>query len=208
MRALSSASELAELLAMHVDALVPMLLPSARRAGGYWTTGSVAGEAGGSLYVHRNGGKAGKWTDAATGQFGDLLDLVNEAIAGGRDMPAAMRWATSWLGLDPDAQRPERRPRHIPPAQSAEDEAAIGAARGIWQKAIAADGMLAKTYLQYRGIPLPAPAVAALLQRAAPLSHGPRPAGAHRSDLRAGPQGHGRAAHLFALGRRGKGGRQ
>src|SRR4029450_6608836 len=102
MTARPSAAELAELLAMHVDALVPTLLPGAHRSGGYWTAGSVAGEPGGSLYVHRNGCQAGKGSDAATGQFGDLLDLVNEAIGGGRDMPGAMQWASAWLGIDPD----------------------------------------------------------------------------------------------------------
>jgi hypothetical protein len=145
-------------LAEQVDALVTELLPSARRNGGYWSIGNLAGDAGSSLYIHRSGAKVGKWTDTATGQFGDLLDLVNEIVAGGRDVPQAIRWARSWLGLDTEPITAiERRPRHIATAQSAEDEAAIGAARGLFKCAKSAAGTLAKVYFEFRGIDTPLP---------------------------------------------------
>jgi hypothetical protein len=140
-------------LAEQVDALVTELLPSARRNGGYWSIGNLAGDAGSSLYIHRSGAKVGKWTDTATGQFGDLLDLVNEVKGGGRDMPFAIRWAMEWLRIEPaTGASTETRPRHIPPAQTAEDEAAIGAARGLFQRAKPTTGTLTEVYFNSRGI--------------------------------------------------------
>jgi DNA primase len=74
-------------------------------------------------------------------------------------MPQAMRWARSWLGLDTEYSLAsiERRPRHIPPAQSAEDEAAIGAARTIWGKAREIAGTRGETYFRHRGIDIDLP---------------------------------------------------
>jgi len=66
--------EIAKLLADQVDALVPDLLPGARPSGGYWHAGNTAGDPGHSLYLRRGGPKMGRWVDAATGEFGDLLD--------------------------------------------------------------------------------------------------------------------------------------
>src|SRR4029450_1655424 len=117
---MSGAAVLADALAQRVDDLVPALLPSAKCKGGYWTIGNLSNEPGSSLYIHRSGAKVGKWSDTATGQFGDCLDLVNEVIGGGRDMPQAMRWARSWLRLDTEPLTAMGRgPRHIPPGQRA-----------------------------------------------------------------------------------------
>jgi hypothetical protein len=145
-------------LAEQVDALVTELLPSARRNGGYWSIGNLAGDAGSSLYIHRSGAKVGKWTDTATGEFGDLLDLINQVKGGGRDMPFAIRWAMEWLRIEPTSiASTETRPRYIPPAQTAEDEAAIGAARGLFQRAKPTTGTLAEVYFNSRGIDGPLP---------------------------------------------------
>jgi len=56
-------------------------LSNGHREGRYWIVGDVANTPGRSLYVRLYGplygkGAAGKWTDAATGQHGDLLDLI------------------------------------------------------------------------------------------------------------------------------------
>ena len=56
-------------------------LPHGRRRGHYWVTGDVDDTPGRSLYVRLSGpdsgpGAAGKWSDAATGEHGDLLDLI------------------------------------------------------------------------------------------------------------------------------------
>ncbi len=84
-------------LAARVDAVVPELLPSAKRSGNYWHIGSVAGEPGKSLYILRSGPRAGWWEDTATGEHGDLLDLAG--AVNGTDLRGACDWARSFLGL-------------------------------------------------------------------------------------------------------------
>jgi Toprim domain len=157
--ALPSVHDLAVMLADQIDALVPELFPAACRSGGYWQVGNVDGDAGRSLYVHRDGVKAGRWTDAATGQFGDPLDLVNAALFAGQDRRAAFAWVRAWLGLDrarpgPAVAPRESRPRRL---QDADDEAAINLAQTIWRAAQPAPGTKADTYLRGRAICCPLP---------------------------------------------------
>jgi len=61
----------------------------------------------GSFHVHLTGPKAGNWVDYATGQFGDIIDLIGLSI--GADTAGALREAYTWLGLrdetDSDRQR-------------------------------------------------------------------------------------------------------
>lgn len=73
-----SASDLAGRLARDAEAVCRHYLSAGRRAGNYWLVGDVSNRKGRSLYVHLVGPRAGRWTDAATGQFGDLLDLIRE----------------------------------------------------------------------------------------------------------------------------------
>src|SRR5689334_21419346 len=70
------ASDLARRLARQAEAVCRHYLPRGRREGAYWRAGDVAGSAGSSLYVRLTGPRAGKWADAATGEHGDLLDLI------------------------------------------------------------------------------------------------------------------------------------
>ena len=78
--------------------------PDSGCVGNYWQAGSVAGERGQSLYVHLAGGRRGKWTDAATGEKGDLLDLIR-AASGHARMVDAMDEARAFLGGNPAAAR-------------------------------------------------------------------------------------------------------
>src|SRR5271169_892913 len=75
------ASELARRLARDAEAVCRHYLSKGRRCGRYWVAGDVGNAPGRSLYVRLAGpdygpGAAGKWTDAATGEHGDLLDLI------------------------------------------------------------------------------------------------------------------------------------
>lgn len=54
----------------------------------------------GSFVIWLDGAKVGKWTDFATGQHGDLLDLI--ALAMGGTIIDALREARGWLGLAHD----------------------------------------------------------------------------------------------------------
>lgn len=67
-----------EQLASLALAVCQTYLPNGRRNGQYWVVGDIDGNPGGSLYV-RLTGRAGKWTDSATGEHGDLLDIIAHA---------------------------------------------------------------------------------------------------------------------------------
>ena len=77
----SHAADLAHRLARNAEAVCRHYLSNGRREGRYWLVGDVANTPGRSLFVRLHGpdsgkGAAGKWTDAATGEHGDLLDLI------------------------------------------------------------------------------------------------------------------------------------
>ncbi len=77
----SHAADLAHRLARNAEAVCRHYLSNGHREGRYWLIGDVANTPGRSLFVRLHGpdsgkGAAGKWTDAATGQHGDLLDLI------------------------------------------------------------------------------------------------------------------------------------
>jgi Toprim domain len=145
-----SPRELAGRLAERIERLVPELLPCARCSGGYWTVGNAEGDAGNSLYIHRSGYKLSRWTDTATGQFGDLLDLINAALFGGHDLREAIRWASAWLGLDGWGPRPpilSRKARPKPHRHDG-DEADIAAARNLWSPGQPLPGTPGERYLR------------------------------------------------------------
>src|SRR5258707_12109880 len=75
------ATELAHRLAREAEAVCRHYLSNGRRVGNYWQVGDARNTAGRSMYVRlktTNVGArpAGKWTDAATGQHGDLLHVI------------------------------------------------------------------------------------------------------------------------------------
>ena len=76
--------ELAMALASRAEAVCRHYLSNGRRFGRYWIVGDVRNTPGRSMFVRLAGsptGKvaAGKWTDAATGEHGDLLDVIRES---------------------------------------------------------------------------------------------------------------------------------
>lgn len=126
------AHAVAALLNSHIDALAAELLPAGKRKGAYWTCGGIGGEAGGSLFIHLSGATRGRWTDAATGEFGDALDLLAACRWRG-DKKAAYADGLRWLGLDQTSGPARPAPRAAPPP--AEDDRAPrnhAAALQIW----------------------------------------------------------------------------
>ena len=76
------ASELAHRLARNAEAVCRHYLSAGRREGAYWLVGDARNTPGRSLFVRLKQtakGPAGKWTDAATGEHGDLLDVIRES---------------------------------------------------------------------------------------------------------------------------------
>src|SRR5271166_6319783 len=78
------ASELAHRLARETEAVCRHYLSNGRREGRYWLVGDARNTPGRSMYVRLKGpefgkGAAGKWTDGATSEHGDLLDVIRES---------------------------------------------------------------------------------------------------------------------------------
>ncbi len=148
------------MLAARAPALAAELLPHGRRDGVEWRCGSLAGEAGQSLAVRLYGERAGVWSDFASGERGDALDLIASVRFGG-DLKAALSWARAWLRLE-DArpgQPPETR-REPPPQASlgaAEAEQAKRRAKALALFLSAKEGLAGTPvadYLAGRGIDL------------------------------------------------------
>lgn len=145
----SAASDLARALARRAEAVCRHYLREGRRAGQYWTVGDVHGSPGRSLYVRLKGGDhgrgaAGKWTDAATGEHGDLLDLI--ALNQGHDRLAdTLEEARRFLALPKPADNYDPQD---PPAPRGSRKAA----RRLFAASRPIAGTLAEAYLQRRGI--------------------------------------------------------
>src|SRR3546814_3965335 len=78
------AADLAQRLGRTAEAVCREYLSNGHREGRYWLVGDVQNSAGRSMFVRLDGaesgkGAAGKWTDAATGEHGDPLDIIPES---------------------------------------------------------------------------------------------------------------------------------
>ena len=145
----SPAADLARRLARNAEAVCRHYLSNGHREGRYWLVGDVANTRGRSLFVRLSGpdhgkGASGKWTDAATGEHGDLLDLIafNRGLDRLRDI---LDEARAFLALPPDqfVPRQDRLPAPRGSPQSA---------RRLYAMSTPIAGTLAQTYLHSRGI--------------------------------------------------------
>ena len=113
----ADASELSARLTTWAEAVCCHYLPQGEKSGRYWLIGDARGTPGLSLFVRLSGpergkGAAGKWTDAQSGEHGDLLDIIRETL-GLTDFKAAAEEARRFLSLpqlDPVARRDTSRP--------------------------------------------------------------------------------------------------
>ena len=144
------ASDLAYRLGRQAEALCRRYLANGHRQGNYWQVGDVRNAAGRSMFVRLRDspkGPAGKWTDAATGEHGDLLDVIREVL-GLIDFADVADEARRFLSLPhPEPEPVPSRPRMGPaPSGSAE------AARRLFAMSGPIAGTLVETYLRNRGI--------------------------------------------------------
>lgn len=144
-----SASELADRLARDAEAVCRHYLSAGHRAGNYWIVGDVANSKGRSLYVHLSGSRAGHWTDAATGQYGDLLDLVRETcgLVDFRDVADEARHFLSLPQPEPASSR-----RGEASDQPPVDRPAADRARRLFRMTQPLAGTLGDSYLRQRAI--------------------------------------------------------
>lgn len=144
----SHVSELACRLAHNAEAVCRRYLSNGRREGRYWIVGDVANTPGRSLYVRLSGplsgkGAAGKWSDCATGQHGDLLDLI--ALSCGFDhLSEVLREARRFLGLP--------QPAPVTPARRWPSSGLPQAAHRLLLTSYPLAGTLAESYLRARCI--------------------------------------------------------
>ncbi|MBH5396610.1 toprim domain-containing protein [Bradyrhizobium sp. CNPSo 4010] len=141
--------ELARRLAREAEAVCRYYLSNGKRAGRYWVVGDVHNTPGRSMFVRLQEspkGPAGKWTDAATGEHGDLLDIIRES-RGLRDFGEVAEEARRFLKLPrPEPQLSSKPIRSFAPPGSQE------AARRLFAISSAIEGTVVETYLQRRGI--------------------------------------------------------
>jgi Toprim domain len=176
-------SDVVERLAVNAEAVCRCYLPNGRRQGRYWQVGDVHGAPGRSLYVRlrpSGNGTAGKWMDAATGEHGDLLDIIRISRGLGSFIDAVHE-AQRFLGMPPEdnirgmrgRRRTSSRPiasrcrRQKQPLYDDCDHAGIAvnrgallspdldlvnAARRLFMASLPINGTLAEIYLHRRGI--------------------------------------------------------
>lgn len=143
------ASELAHRLAREAEAVCRHYLSNGKREGRYWLVGDVHNTPGRSMFVrlqHSPKGPAGKWTDAATGEHGDLLDIIRESL-GLRGFREVAEEARRFLKLPrPGPELVSKLARSAAPAGSQE------AARRLFAISGPIEGTVVEAYLQRRGI--------------------------------------------------------
>ena len=136
-----NATAVAAALGARAEDVCRRYLPHGRKHGRYWTAGDIRGARGRSLFVRlAPPGVPGKWTDAATGEHGDLLDLIRIASGAG-SLRAALAEARAFLSLPPAI---------VPDVSDSYDRTA--AAHRLWQRCRAIDGTHAEAYLRARAI--------------------------------------------------------
>src|SRR6266702_4359586 len=145
------AAELAHRLAREAEAVCRHYLSNGRRVGNYWQVGDVKNTAGRSMFVRLKGGDtggrpAGKWTDAATGEHGDLLDVIRESC-GLVDFHDVTEEARRFLSL-PRSEPVSDGRSHWSPAPTGSPESA----RRLFGMSLSIAGTLVETYLRQRGI--------------------------------------------------------
>jgi hypothetical protein len=167
---LFTAAEIADLvddLARHAETVCRHYLSNGRREGNYWMVGDLGNAPGRSLYVRlkvSSKGAAGKWTDAATDEHGDLLDIIRETC-GLTTFPDVVAEARRFLGrpqeksrsrsarVQPDLQSQDVAPHeNCSPDDTLEPYDAVEAARRLFAASRPITGTLAEAYLRRRGI--------------------------------------------------------
>jgi len=205
----SETDDLIRALAENAEGVCRAYLPAGRREGSYWIVGDLQNNPGRSLFVRLTGptsgpGARGKFTDGATGEHGDLLDIIRERTGISR-FPDLLVEARAHLGRPPV-------PPDTPAARKAKAPGGTrNAAARLFAASVPVAGTLADSYLRSRGItqmaasealrfhpkcwhreegqtkPVPRPAMIAAVTDGAGVLQG-----AHRTWL--APDGHGKAS--------------
>ncbi|MFN7177757.1 MAG: toprim domain-containing protein [Thermaurantiacus sp.] len=148
----SETEDVIRALAENAESVCRHYLPAGRREGSYWIVGDLQNNPGRSLFVRLTGptsgpGAAGKFTDGATGEHGDLLDIIRERTGISR-FPDLLAEARAHLGR-PQPVLPNT---PVPKKPKAPGGTPAAAAR-LFAASMPVVGTLADTYLSSRGVP-------------------------------------------------------
>lgn len=142
------ASNLAARLADEAEAVCRHYLSNGAREGRYWRVGDVRNTPGRSMFVRilpdGEGRASGRWTDAASGEHGDLLDVIRESCG-----------LTAFKDIAEEARRFLALPRPEPPPRAGRvraPSASRDAAQRLFAASRSISGTLAEIYLKSRGI--------------------------------------------------------
>ena len=138
-------------LAQNAESVCRHYLPAGKREGSYWMVGDLQNNPGRSLFVRLTGptsgpGTAGKYTDAATGDHGDLLDIIRERTGITR-FPDLLAEARAHLGRPAPVV-----PDNLSPRKTKTPGGTPEAAARLYTASVPITGTLAETYLRARGI--------------------------------------------------------
>ena len=140
----ANATDISAALAAHAETVCRHFLPNGRRQGRYWVVGDIHGSPGKSLFVRLHGpGRPGKFTDAATGHHGDLLDIIHHQ-SGSASMRHTLATARAFLALSS--------PPTAPPSASIPNRNTVATARRLWRSCQPIAGTHAEAYLHARAI--------------------------------------------------------
>ena len=147
----SEAGKLARRLAEQALAVCETYLSNGVREGRYWTVGDVHNTPGRSLYVRlapSSDGRrlAGKWSDAQSGEHGDLLDIIALSQSH-RRLRDTLDEARRFLALP----RPEPR-EHRPAERTRAPTGSAEAAHRLFAASRSIAATLAERHLSRRGI--------------------------------------------------------
>lgn len=144
---------LSQELAARAESFCRHFFPDGRKQGSYWQMADISGSPGQSLVVRLgdlDGRRAGNWTDYASDDYGDLIDLLH-AHKGHSKLRDTLRLCRAFLGqTSMDDHETEPANRSASPAIEANNR--IVRARRLFDIGRPIEQTLASAYLTGRGI--------------------------------------------------------
>lgn len=128
-----------ELIA-RLESVLTTMFPAGKKRQGKFLIGDVLGSPGDSLEVVLTGDKAGLWTDRATGDGGDIFDLIAAYLGASihADFPRVLQEASDLLGRA--RSTPVRKAKAAPPSDD------LGPATAKWDYFDATGKLIAVVY--------------------------------------------------------------
>lgn len=132
--------EIRATLIARIESVLTVLYPAGKQRRGLFLVGDVLGSPGDSLEIVLAGGKAGLWTDRATGDGGDIFDLIAAwlGVNAHVDFPRVLQQARELIGQS--ALPPKRRTKKEAPIDD------LGPATAKWDYLDASGQLIAVVY--------------------------------------------------------------